>query len=198
MEIRRLWLNRIFVEAFGSWVGISVESGFTQACPRPKARARHLVRIRFLRYPVGNVRKAARMLRRGSSGKPGHGQVECAPEEVYRADLTDEAGTEILKNAISLHEGVPETRDCLRIIARCCSSFSKGKLFPPGPARKDLDLDTQFRASTSRGLGEEVVTDMGWRGNECSAPSGVKIRSAWAIKSKWMVNERFRREWAKS
>ena len=48
------------------------------------------------------------MFGRGASGEPGDRQIQCAPEEVHRTDLADEAGPEHLEDAVHLHQCEPE------------------------------------------------------------------------------------------
>jgi hypothetical protein len=48
------------------------------------------------------------MARGRPSGETGHGEVKAAPEEMYRARLSQKAGAEKLEYTIGLHQRTPE------------------------------------------------------------------------------------------
>src|SRR5688572_2811048 len=66
----------------------------------PEARAADLMRIRLARNTVGQPRRAAGVARRLPTRKTRNREIEAAPEEVHRARLTEEAGSELLEDAI--------------------------------------------------------------------------------------------------
>src|SRR5687768_4796220 len=96
------------------------------------------------------------MLRGGSSGKPGHSQVDTSPEEMHRAHLAYEASAEFLEDAIGLHERMPEEGSRIRIVARMLLIFLEWYChFHLDRAGKDPDLDTEF-GERLHGLAVEV------------------------------------------
>ena len=145
MEIGGLRLDRVAVEAGRSRIGIAIEGRFAQAGTRPEAGAGHFMRIGFFHYPRRDVGRSARMLRRGSSGKTRHRQVERSPEKVYRTCLAYESRPELLQDAVGLHQRPPEAIDGIGIVACMLSIFLEGyRHFHFDRPGEDPDVDIQF------------------------------------------------------
>ena len=75
---------------------------------------------------IGKPRYAARMQWRAAAGKPRHGQVETAPEQVHGTDLAEEAGTKALQHPVHRHAGAEEARHRLGIIGSVGMVVGKG------------------------------------------------------------------------
>ena len=65
------------------------------------------MRIGLLRHGIGKVRHAAGMQRRGPARKACHGEIEAAPEKMYRAALADKGGPEGFEYAVGLKQNPP-------------------------------------------------------------------------------------------
>src|SRR5690606_2341436 len=73
----------------------------------PEPSAAHLMRIRFARHPVRQIRNAARMRRGLATREARHRQISTAPEVMNRTALADDLRAEIFENAFGLHEDAP-------------------------------------------------------------------------------------------
>src|ERR1700687_705333 len=62
------------------------------------------------------MRYAAGMARRAPAGKTRHGEIEAAPEEMYRARLAEEAGAESLEHPIGIEQHLKKAPHRGRII----------------------------------------------------------------------------------
>ena len=59
---------------------------------------------------------AAGMTRRAPAGKACHREIEAAPEEMDRARLAEESGTELLEDAVSVHKNLQKAPYRVRVI----------------------------------------------------------------------------------
>ena len=71
---------------------------------RPEPGAAHLVGVRLARDAVGQVRNAARVLRRAAPREARDREIRRAPEVVNRAALSDEPRAEVREDAVRLRE----------------------------------------------------------------------------------------------
>ena len=67
--------------------------------------------VSLTRDRVGQCRNAAGMPRSASAGKPRHGEIEAAPEEMHRAHFAKISGTKALEDLVNGHEGLKKVRD---------------------------------------------------------------------------------------
>src|SRR5437016_10527423 len=92
--------DRRFAERgrFGSYIGI--EGGLLNiAAAGPKADAAGFVRVGF----AGNDVRAG-TLRSAAAGEARDGEIETAPEKMYRAGLADETRPELIQDAVHRSE----------------------------------------------------------------------------------------------
>src|SRR4030095_4678972 len=82
----------------------------------PEARAADLVRIRFARDPVGQMRNAAGMRRSRTAGESRGCKIGAAPEEMHWNALADEARPELLEHALRLHQHAPVAIGVLAVV----------------------------------------------------------------------------------
>src|SRR2546422_11768575 len=84
---------------------------FRSRAAGPESGADHLMRIRFARDPI-----RPRSLGGAPPGKPGHGQIEAAPEEMNRAALPEKAGAKSSEHVVGLNQDAPEAVGVLGIV----------------------------------------------------------------------------------
>src|SRR3989449_7031855 len=84
---------------------------FRSRAAGPESGADHLMRIRFARDPIrpGSLGCAP-------PGKPGHRQIEAAPEEMNRAALPEKAGAKSPEHVVGLNQDAPEAVGVLGIV----------------------------------------------------------------------------------
>src|SRR5437763_104843 len=87
-----------------------------------------------IRLPCNRVR--AFPFRRAASRKPGNGEIEAAPEEMYRAYLSDKLASEFFESRIGLQKNSMEPVHVLGIVG--------GMLIIIGKRNRIRDLD-RFR-----------------------------------------------------
>jgi hypothetical protein len=137
-----------FAEAW--WLGshVVIEGWPFEAAAGPKADAADLVGIGFAGDGIG-----AGAFRGGATGKTGDGMVEATPEKVHGAGLAEEAGAELLENAIHGDEDLPEPARIFGIVRGVDAILVKGNgvgdfhwHFP------NLDLDARRAKHAHKGL----------------------------------------------
>ena len=66
------------------------------------------------------MRYAAGVKRRGAAREAGHREIEAAPEEMNGTRLADEAGAELLEDAVGIAEDLQKAPHGLRVVGRVC------------------------------------------------------------------------------
>src|SRR6266404_1384957 len=74
---------------------VGVERRTLDVAARPEAHTAYFVGVGFPSYGI-----RAGSLRGSAAGKPGNRQIKTSPEEVYRAGLADESGSELVENRV--------------------------------------------------------------------------------------------------
>ena len=116
-EERRVRPHLRRAEARWLRIGIGIERRIIdRAAARPEAGAADFVRIGFAGHRIGQIRHAAGMARRAPAGEARHREIETAPEEMHRARLAEEAGAELLEDAVAVHEDLQEAPDRVGIV----------------------------------------------------------------------------------
>src|SRR5690606_18909812 len=106
--VRLLRTDRVLTVPRRLGIGVRVESRLLDgAAPWPETATAALARVGLPGHPVREIRDPARVLGRAPYREPRHRQVEAPPEEVHRAALAHEAGTELLQHAVGLTEYLP-------------------------------------------------------------------------------------------
>src|SRR6185312_336632 len=104
-------------ETIGLRIGIRVERGFGESVgSRPESGAADFMRVRLLRDRIRQARHSARMQRRRTSRKTGHGKIEASPEKMHRTGLAEKSAAEELEQAIGLYEHAPECMGGARVV----------------------------------------------------------------------------------
>src|SRR5712672_995605 len=71
------------------------------------------------------MRHAAGMARRAAAGKACDRKIETAPEEMHRACLAEEAGAELLEDAVGIDEDLQEAPDGVGIVGTVRGVFGE-------------------------------------------------------------------------
>ena len=148
--VRGRGLDRPVGEAVGLRVRVRVEGSFGAAA-RPEPAAVHLVAVRQLLDPVGAVRHAARVPRRGPAREARRREVGPTPEEVDGARLADEAGAERAHHPIRLEKCLPEPSHRARVVGVVILVLREGDRRPrlPGAGGRSTPRRRARRAPAS-------------------------------------------------
>src|SRR5690606_32493994 len=115
------------------------------ASARPESATADLLRVRFPRDRIGQVRNTAGMLRSRPSREAGDGEIRGAPEEVHGTALPDEAAAELLEHPVDLHEDAAEAVGVFGIVsAMNLIAIERNGIGDLARPREDSDRKSQF------------------------------------------------------
>src|SRR5882672_469829 len=98
---------------------------------------------------IGQMRHAARMARRATAREARYRQIETAPEEMHRACLAEEAGAELLEDAVGIDEDLQEAPDGVGIVGSVRGVF--GEFYRIGQLVRCLVDGNGYTESAKRG-----------------------------------------------